>query len=47
MGYQINEVNIEISLTWPERELFHSTSLSLALGRPRPYLLPTLEESEY
>ena len=41
MGYQINEVNIEISLTWPERELFHSTSLSLALGHP-----PTLEASE-
>ena len=34
-------------LSWAERELFHCTSLSLALGHPRLYRLPpTLEKSE-
>ena len=41
MEYQMNEINFLIF--WAERELLHSTSLSLALGRPR-LLLPTLEK---
>ena len=36
-----------ISVAWAERELLHSTSLSLALGCPRLYLLSlTLEKLE-
>ena len=43
----MNEINFLISLAWAEHELLHSTSLSLALSRPRLYLLPpTLEKSE-
>ena len=47
MEYQMNEINFLIF--GAERELLHSTSLSLALGRPRLFLptcllLPTLEK---
>ena len=42
MECRMYEINFLISLGWAERELLHNTSLSLALGRPRLYLLPTL-----
>ena len=43
--YQMNE--IILLLAWAERELLHSASLSLALGRPRSNLqMHTLEKSE-
>ena len=47
MEYQMNEINFLISVAWAERELLHSTSSSLALDRPRLYLLlPMLEKLE-
>ena len=47
MEYQMNEINSLIFVAWVERELLHSTSLHLALGRSRLYLLlPTLEKLE-
>ena len=48
MEYQMDEINIEMIFgAWVERELLHSTSLSLELYRPRLYLfLPTLEKLE-
>ena len=45
MESRMNEVNFLISLLWAERELLHSTSLPLALDRPRLYV-PTLEKLE-
>ena len=47
MEYQMNEINFLISVAWAEHELLHSTSLSLALGRPPLYLrsldIPSVE----
>ena len=45
MEYQMNVINFLISGALAESELLNSTSLSLAMGRPR-LLLPTLEKSE-
>ena len=47
MQYQMNEIIFLISVAWAGRELLHSTFPSLALDRPRLYLLlPTLEKLE-
>ena len=37
MEYHMTEINFLISVAWAERELLHSTSLSLAMGRPHLY----------